>query len=97
MDSKDLIINGNIINAEKILKENLARGEKYAGIAPKEWELVRMDADGEQKSIKKGVLGFDINKNNEIVYSNGKYIIKISPDGKEEVVEKVDFVEKIKT
>lgn len=56
-----------------------------------------MDADGEQKSIKKGVLGFDINKNNEIVYSNGKYIIKISPDGKEEVVEKVDFVEKIKT
>jgi hypothetical protein len=97
MDSKDLIINGNIINAEKILKENLARGEKYAGIAPKEWELVRLDADGKQKSIKKGVLGFDINKNDEVIYSNGKYIIKISSDGKEEVVEKVDFIETIKT
>ncbi|HQA58501.1 MAG TPA: hypothetical protein PK033_11570 [Acetivibrio sp.] len=96
MDSKDLIINGNIINAEKILKENLARGEKYAGIAPKEWELVRLGEDGRQKTIKKGVLGFDISKNNEIIYSNGKYIIKISEDGKEEVVEKVDFVEKIK-
>lgn len=96
MDSKDIIINGNIINAEKILKENLQRGEKYAGIAPKEWELVKLDSKGNMSSIKKGVLGFDINKNNEIIYSNGKYILKINSKGEEEIVEKVDFIEKIK-
>lgn len=97
MDAKDVIINGNIINADKILKENLSKGEKYAGIAPKDWELVKLDTNGKQHTIKKGVLGFDINKNNEIIYSNGKYILKITPEGKEEVVEEVEFIEKIKT
>lgn len=95
LDQQQIIINGNIINAEKIMKENSARGEKYPGIAPKEWELLKMDRSGSLSCIKKGVMGYDVDSEGNIVYSNGKYIIRILEDGKEEVVEKIDMVDKM--
>lgn len=95
MEPQEIIINGNIINADKVMKENNARGEKYPGIAPKEWELVKMDRDGKYNCIKKGVMGFNIDSEGKIVYSNGKYILRLNENGKEEVVDKIDMVDKI--
>ncbi|OPZ88332.1 MAG: hypothetical protein BWY74_03186 [Firmicutes bacterium ADurb.Bin419] len=77
------------------MKENTARGEKYPGIAPKEWELVKMDKNGGFSCIKKGVMGFDVDSAGNIVYSNGKYIIRILEGGKEEVVGKIDMIDKM--
>ena len=94
-DPQEIIINGNIINAQKVMKENTARGEKYPGIAPKEWELVKMDKNGWFSCIKKGVMGFDVDSAGNIVYSNGKYIIRILEGGKEEVVGKIDMIDKM--
>jgi hypothetical protein len=95
MDPQQIIINGNIINAQKVMKENNARGEKYPGIAPKEWELVKMDRDGNFTCIKKGVIGYDVDKEGNIIFSNGKYIIRILEDGKEEVVDNIDMIDKL--
>ncbi|MGI6050228.1 MAG: hypothetical protein ACOYEI_05305 [Acetivibrionales bacterium] len=95
MDPKEIIINENIINVEKTYKENKLSGQPYPGIAPKSWELMCLDNKGTMHSVKKGVLGYTINSDGQITYSNGKYIIQLSPDGKEEVLQKIDFIDRL--
>ncbi|KPU45703.1 hypothetical protein OXPF_09360 [Oxobacter pfennigii] len=93
---EESFINGNLINVEKTLKENKDRGEKNPGIIPRTWELMKRTPDGSIKTVKKGVLDYDINNRGDIIYSNGKYIIKLNDSGKEEVLEKVELADKIK-
>jgi hypothetical protein len=93
---KELFIQGNLVNVEKTLKENTTRGEKYPGIAPRNWELVKRKRDGELVTIKKGVIDYDINAEGAVIYSNGQYLIKLHKDGTEEVLEKVSLASKIK-
>ena len=97
MDPKEIMINENIINVEKTYQENKLNGQAYPGIAPKNWELMCLDNKGNMRSIKQGVLGYAISSNGQVVYSNGKYIILISEDGKEEVLQKIDFIDRIVT
>ncbi|MFP4697932.1 MAG: hypothetical protein ACLFMO_04405 [Eubacteriales bacterium] len=97
VDEKEIIINGNLINAQKVFKENQSKGEKYPGIAPRSWQLVKMNKEGEFTIIKKGVLDFDVDKDGNIIYSNGKYIIKIDKSGQEEIIHKEELVTKIKS
>ncbi len=93
---EDIFIEGNLINVEKTMKENMDSGEKFPGFAPRNWELVKMDAHGKVTSIKKGVLDYDIEENGNIIYTNGNYIIRILKNGKEEKIEKISMVTKIK-
>jgi len=76
---RELFIEGNLINAEKNLKENAAGGEKYPGVAPKNWELISIDKDGNTETIKKAVLDYGI-CDEFIIYSNGRHIVKIDKD-----------------
>jgi hypothetical protein len=93
---KHIIINGNLINAEKAYKENCAKNEKFPGIAPRDWELVRQEIDGNFTCIKKGVVDFDIAANGEIFYSNGRHLIKIDTQQQEELLETKDLIHKVK-
>ena len=85
---KDLFIDGNVVNAQQILKENQRRGEKYPGIIPHSWELIRLDENGNQSCLKKGVMDYAICKNGDIVYSNGNAVIRLYADGGEKLIEK---------
>ncbi len=93
---KDIFIEGNLINAEKTLEENKRSGEKYPGIAPRSWELMKMEPGQAPVTLKKGVIDYDINDQDEIIYSNGTYIVKLSADQKEEVVGKAELISKVK-
>jgi hypothetical protein len=93
---EQIFIEGNLINAEKSLKENQTAGETFPGVAPRSWELVKRSPNGELKTIKKGVIDFDLNDMGEVVYSNGKYLVKIQTNSKEEVLAKVNLVAKIR-
>lgn len=95
-DPKEMFIHDNLVNVEKSLKENQSSGEKYPGIAPRSWELVKMDKNGEITTIKKGVIDFDLTCNGEIVYSNGKHIIKRSSDGVEKLLKEVELANRIR-
>lgn len=97
LDPKEVIINGNIINAEKIYQQNLQSGQPYPGIAPRSWELMCLDSSGNLKTIKQGVIGYALKKNGDIVYSNGKYIIQMTGEGKEEVLHQIDYIEELIT
>jgi len=88
MSEKDLFFDGNVINAQEMLKQNQRRGEKFPGIIPHSWELTRLDENGEMHSIKKGVMDYAICRNGDIVYSNGNAVIRLLADGSEQLIEK---------
>ena len=88
MSEKDLFFDGNVINAQEALKENQRHGEKNPGIIPRSWELIRMDRDGNESCIKKGVMDYVLCDNGDIVYSNGNAVLRITADGGEQLVEK---------
>lgn len=93
---EQLFIEGNLKNAEENLKENTASGEKFPGVAPRSWELIKMSESGQMKCVKKGVLDFDIDRDGNLAISNGKYIITIDKDGREEVLCKLDLATKVR-
>lgn len=80
---KELIIEGNVINAEKLDKINEANGEKHSGIMPMSRVLVRRSSDGSEEVLKKGVLDYNIDENGNIIFSNGRHIMRINADGSE--------------
>ena len=90
-NEKERFIDGNLINAERSLKENTDKGEKYPGIIPRSYELCKLSNDGEISVIRKGVLSYRLTPDG-IYISNGSYIIKINSDGSEEKVCKADAV-----
>jgi hypothetical protein len=55
-----------------------------------------MDRNGEITTIKKGVIDFDLTSVGEIVYSNGKHIIKRLSDGTEKLLKEVELANRIR-
>ncbi len=95
-DPKELYNNGNMINAEQAFRENSSKGDKYPGIAPRTWELTRRERDGSLTCLKKGVPDFDVTANDGIVFSNGKYLMKMDREGTEQVIEKTDLINRVR-
>lgn len=52
---KDLVFENNIINAEKNLKTNKNSGDKYPGLIPRSWQLIKINSDNSEEVIKSGV------------------------------------------
>jgi len=88
INEKDLFFDGNVINAQQSLKANQRRGEKFPGIIPHSWELTKIDKEGNQFCLKKGVMDYCICENGDIVYSNGNAIIRLAQDGTEQLIER---------
>ncbi len=78
---KDLFFEGNIIHAEKNLKENQKHGDPYAGILPRNRVLIRRSPDGTEEILAKGVLDYTLCPDGSVVYSNGKHILLRNADG----------------
>lgn len=89
-DLRRMLIDGNIVNAERSLNENRRYGETFPGIAPRNWELIRCERDGTQVTVKKGVLTYDLTEDGEIIYSNGTYLIQRAADGTEHELGKME-------
>ena len=80
---KDLIIEGNVINAEKLDKINEAEGDKLSGIMPQSRMLIKCTADGSEEIIKKGVLDYILDGDGNVIVSNGRHLLRIDRDGNE--------------
>ena len=95
-DESEIFIDGNLINAERELKENAKRGEKHPGIIPRSWELRRLAPNGEDTLVRAGVAAFKLDETTgDIYFSNGSSILKRNKDGKEEKIlsaDKVTFI-----
>ena len=78
---KELLIDGNFVNAEKNLRAEQNSGEKYPGIMPPSRVLMHTDADGNETVIKKGVLDYTVMSDGTLAVSNGSHIIFMDKDG----------------
>lgn len=83
---RDLIIEGNLINAQRALEENQSQGEAYPGIIPRSWELVRLAPGGETPEVmQKGVLAYALAPGG-YVFSNGRHILRAAGTAKPELL-----------
>jgi hypothetical protein len=80
---RDMFIDGNMVNVERAEKENQSRGEKYPGIIPKSWQLIKISSFGEETVIKSGVLDFSVTDSGSFIISNGNHITELLPSGEE--------------
>ncbi|KXZ67245.1 hypothetical protein AVENLUH5627_02225 [Acinetobacter venetianus] len=92
---EELFVEGNLIKAQKTLQQNQNAGEKFAGVIPRNWELVQQSASGEQKVLKKGVLSYALGADDSVYYSNGKYLMSINADQTEQMLVEAKLIHKI--
>lgn len=85
---KELMIEGNVINAEKLDKINEANGDKHGGIMPQSRVLIKRTADGSEDIIKKGVLDYVLDGSGNVIVSNGRHLLRIDGNGNESHIAK---------
>ncbi|MEC8122745.1 MAG: hypothetical protein VX125_02655 [Pseudomonadota bacterium] len=91
---EELFVEGNLIKVQQNLERNQKSGEKYPGMIPKSWELVKMSPTGEMTTLKRGVMSFAL-KDDTIFYSNGKYLIELDADQNEHLRIEAKLISKI--
>lgn len=91
---EELFVEGNLINAQKTRQQNSKTGEKYPGIIPRSWELIKLTPAGEVVVVKKGVLSYTL-KDGSIVYSNGGYLLQLAADGSEQLLAEGHLISKL--
>ena len=79
---KEILIEGNLINAENEYKNNLRHKDAFAGFAPRSWELIKRSSDGTESTLAKGVIDYCFTSDGELIYTNGKHVLLINRDGK---------------
>ncbi|MBR6752838.1 MAG: hypothetical protein IKM05_02250 [Clostridia bacterium] len=77
-------LDGELVDIQKALAENQRRGAEYPGIVPASWKLEKGRPDGSRQVIAKGVLHYQLGADGTLYYTNGRHIIRRTPDGKEE-------------
>lgn len=80
---RDMIVDGNIINAQRELEQNRKGGDKTPGFIPKTWELRRISPSGEDSAVRKGVCAYRVNEDGSVLVSNGSYVIELDENGNE--------------
>ena len=90
---EELLIEGNLINVQRTLEENQSRGEKFPGLIPRSWELVRLaPGSREPETVKKGILTYALLPGGGLVLSNGRHLFSLAPGGGEELLAEVPMV-----
>jgi hypothetical protein len=92
---RDLVIEGNLVQAERNMRENQRRGDVNPGIVPGDWRLVRLKDDGTLETVKRGVLDYALLPSGGFVFTNGKYVIACDAEGKETVLLKDELVTRV--
>jgi hypothetical protein len=80
-DVKQMMIWGNLIDAERAAREDRLGDPEAPSLVPSSWQLVRQSPGGASEVLAKSVLSFDLAADGSVVYSNGSAIRRIGPDG----------------
>jgi hypothetical protein len=81
-DIKQMMIWGNLIDAEQAARESAGRGDDTPDLVPSSWQLVRRTADGAVQALASGVVSFDVAEDGAVVYTNGSAVYLIGAEGK---------------
>ncbi len=84
---KEIFVEGNKINAEKEYKLNKKHDGDLAGVIPNSYELIKVEPNGNTTVIYKGAIAYDICGDNEVLVSNGKYVLSVSENKTKKICE----------
>jgi hypothetical protein len=79
---RHLMLWGRLIDAEKAERRG-GKGDG-AGLAPKDWELVRRAPDGTEEVLAEGVVSYDLSPDGSVVFTNGNVVFHRSADGRKQ-------------
>ncbi|NHB58119.1 hypothetical protein G9F32_08810 [Acinetobacter sp. 194] len=91
---EELFVEGNLIKAQQTLEKNKQAGEKFPGVIPETWKLIKLTPSGEQVTVKKGVMSFVL-KDGRILYSNGQHLLELDAEGNETLLLEARLISKI--
>ena len=79
-DWKNILVQGKRIDAEKALRE--ARPvHGVPSLVPADWQLVKRSPQGEERVLASSVASYDIGPDGAVIYTNGRGVFAIEPDG----------------
>ncbi len=87
---------GETIAVGRDTREKPEEGGDAPSLVPSSWQLVRQSADGAEV-LAKGVLSFDIGLDGSVLYSNGRAVHRIAPDGGTERVHVGKLIQQVAT
>ncbi len=80
-DLKQMMVWGNLIDAERAAREDRLGDPDAPSLVPSSWQLVRQTQSSTAEVLAKSVLSFDLAADGSLVYSNGSAIHRIAADG----------------
>lgn len=92
-DVRQMMIWGNLINAQKAARET--NGDDAPALVPKTWELVKQDASGATEVLERGVVHFDLCPDGSLLYSNGSALFLRQANGKTERLLKDSLIQQV--
>lgn len=93
-DIKDILLQGKRIDAEKALR-NERPVQGIPSLVPASWTLVRRSPSGDETVLATNVASYDLSTDGVIVYSNGRGVFVIEPDGQAALAMKGDLVAEV--
>jgi hypothetical protein len=92
-DLRQIMLLENLMQAQRDA-EGIFTREKDSLVA-RSWELLKKPANGEPQVLQKGVLSFDLCADGSIVYTDGRRIFLLHPDGTKSVLGKDQFISQV--
>ena len=79
---QEILIEGNLVNADREYKNNLRHKDAFAGYAPRSWVLKKKAPDGTVTDLCRGVIDYTVLSDGSVVCTNGKHVIRIDEKGR---------------
>jgi hypothetical protein len=93
-DIKSILLQGKRVDAERALR-SARRVQGVPSLVPDSWELVRRGQNGEERALATNVASYDISPDGTIVYSNGRGVFTLEPDGSSRVAATDELVAEV--
>jgi hypothetical protein len=92
-DNKLIMLWGQMVDTRQKMFQRQQKTE--AGLVPRNWELVRRAADGQESILRSGVLTYDVDGAGNVVSTDGQRIFLHVSDGTVRELTKDRFVERV--
>jgi len=94
-DLKQMMIWGNLIDAERAAREDRLGDPDAPSLVPSSWQLVRRSESGVTEVLAKSVLSFDIAGDGSLLYTNGSAIHRMKPGAASERIAVQKMIEQV--
>lgn len=84
---------GKMIDAEKVLKAG--KDGDAVSLVPATWQLVRRNSAGQDQTLAKAVLSFDLCDDGSVVYTNGTSVFRLHSDGRTDTIVRSPLIEQV--